>query len=57
MEEKNSVLERRNWKDGARPVRAVKPASGGKDEPNEEKLVALVRRKKLRKMLRCGLSA
>lgn len=56
MEKKNRVLARRNWKNGARPIRAGKSESGGKDEPNEEKLAALVRRKKIRKMVRCGLS-
>lgn len=57
MEKKNSVLERRNWKDGARPVRAGKPAGRGEDEPHEEKFAAFIRRKEVRKMVRYGLSA
>lgn len=57
MEEKNSVLERRNWKDGARPVRTGKPAGRGKAEPHEEKFAAFIRRKEVRKMVRLGLSA
>lgn len=57
MEEKNRVFERRNWKNGARPVRAGKPAGRGEDESHEEKLAAFIRRKKIRKMVRLSLSA
>lgn len=57
MEKKNSVLERRNRKNGARPLRVGEPAGRGEDESNEEKFAALIRRKKIRKMVRLGLSA
>lgn len=57
MEKKNSVLERRNRKNGARPLRVGEPAGRGKDESNEEKFAAFIRRRKIRKVVRYGLSA
>lgn len=57
MEKKIGILEERNRKDGARPLRTGKPAGGRKAEPHEEKFAAFIRRRKIRKMVRLGLSA
>lgn len=57
MEKKNRVLARGNWKDGARSVRGREPVGSRKDESNEEKFAAFIRRRKIRKMVRLGLSA
>lgn len=57
MEKKIGILEERNRKDSARPIRTGKPAGGRKTEPNEEKFAALIRRRKIRKVVRLGLSA
>lgn len=57
MEKKDRVFERRNWKNGARPIRDGKPAGRGEDESHEEKFAAFIRRRKIRKVVRLGLSA
>ena len=57
MEKKDSVLKRRNRKNGARPFRTGKSESCGKDESHEEKLAALIRRREVQKMVRYSLSA
>ena len=57
MEKKIGILEERNRKDGARPIRTGKPAGGRKTEPHEEKFAAFIRRRKIRKVVRYGLSA
>ena len=57
MEKKNSVLERRNRKNGARPLRVGEPAGRGKAEPHEEKFAAFIRRRKIQKVVRLGFSA
>ena len=56
MEKKNRISERRNWKNGARPIRDGKPAGRGEDESHEEKLAALVRRREVQKVVRHSFS-